>query len=61
MSDKQTLTTESAEIKKLKLSAQRLFDSRIRMIGDNDKPKYLVEVFWLDELAKILDLEGCMS
>jgi len=37
-----------------KVIIQRLLDSRIDTVGDEAKPKSLVETFWLNELEKSL-------
>lgn len=41
--------------KEIMTTIQRLLDSRIDTVGDNAKPKSLVETFWLNELGKIMD------
>lgn len=49
-----TQTTEKISLD-LRLIIQRLLDSRIDTVGDNMKPKSLVETFWLRKLDEVIN------
>jgi hypothetical protein len=50
-------TTKGRELisGELRLLLQRLIDSRIDTIGDNMKPKTLVETFWLNKVDEAIN------
>ena len=52
-----TDTTKGREIisGELRLFLQRLLDSRIDTVGDNQKPKSLVDTFWLTKIDEAIN------
>lgn len=42
----------------IKDAVQKLMDSRTDLVGDTNKPKSLVETFWLDRLAELLGVSA---